>query len=122
MNERRLAWLQRDSSTRYGDRGVMAIDNVLIDHEGRLIQDVGRFWDHAEGRHEMAHDYLMANDICTSGKHDPLEFRQERREKSRHLGIHREMNRSPIRWCRRRRCLTNLRSGPPRRRAREMAS
>ena len=79
LNERRLAWLQRDSSTRYGDRGVMAIDNVLIDHEGRLIQDVGRFWDHAEGRHEMAHDYLMANDVCTSGKDGPLEFRHFRK-------------------------------------------
>ena len=30
------------------DRGVIAIDNVLIDHDGKFIKDVGWFWDHAE--------------------------------------------------------------------------
>src|SRR5438105_12146418 len=33
LNERRLAWLQRDPKTRYSPRGVIAIDNTLIDHE-----------------------------------------------------------------------------------------
>ena len=33
LNEQRLDWLQEDSSTRYTDRGVIAIDNVLIDHD-----------------------------------------------------------------------------------------
>ncbi len=49
LNEQRLAWLQKDSSTRYTDRGVIAIDNVLIDHDGKFIKDVGWLWDHAEG-------------------------------------------------------------------------
>jgi len=75
LNERRLQWHQQDSSTRYTDRGVIAIDNVLIDHDGQFIQDVGWFWDHAEGRNKIAHDYLIANYVCTSGKHYPLEFR-----------------------------------------------
>ena len=76
LNERRLAWHQEDPSTRYSDRGVIAIDDVLIDHDGQLIKDVGWFWDHAEQRNKIAHDYLFANYVCTSGKHYPLEFRR----------------------------------------------
>jgi len=76
LNERRLEVLQRDAATRYSDQGVIAIDDVLIDHEGKLIDDVGWFWDHAEDRHKIAHDYLFINYVCQSGKHYPLEFRR----------------------------------------------
>lgn len=76
LNERRLAWHQEESSTRYSDRGVIAIDNVLIDHDGEFIKDVGCFWDHNEKRNKIAHDYLFANYVCTGGKHYPLEFRR----------------------------------------------
>jgi hypothetical protein len=76
LNERRLEILQRDAATRYSDQGVIAIDDVLIDHEGKLIDDVGWFWDHAEDRHKIAHDYLFINYVCQSGKHYPLEFRR----------------------------------------------
>jgi hypothetical protein len=79
LNERRLEWLQRDSSTRYTDRGVIPIDNVLIDHEGKFIKDVGWFWDHADQRNKIAHDYLIGNYVCSSGKHYPLEFRRFRK-------------------------------------------
>jgi hypothetical protein len=74
VNERRLELMQQDPSTRYSARGVIAIDNVLIDHEGELIEDVGWFWDHAEERYKIAHDYLFANYVATSGKHYPLDF------------------------------------------------
>jgi DDE superfamily endonuclease len=80
LNERRLAWHQKDSSTRYSDRGVIPIDNVLIDHDGKCIKDVGWFWDHAEERYKIAHDYLIANYVCTGGKHYPLEFRRFRKK------------------------------------------
>ena len=50
LNERRLDFFQQDSMTRYSARGVIAIDNVLIDHSGKCIEDAGWFWDHAEGR------------------------------------------------------------------------
>ena len=79
INERRLQELQRDSSTRYSDRGVIALDNTLIDHEGKLIEDVGWFWDHAEQRNKIAHDYLISNYVCSSGKHYALEFRRFRK-------------------------------------------
>ncbi len=46
---------------------------------GERIEDVGWFWDHAEQRYLIAHDYLIANYVCTSGKHYPLEFRRFRK-------------------------------------------
>lgn len=76
LNARRLELLQTDPSTRYHKQGVIALDDVLIDHDGKLIKDVGWFWDHAESRHKIAHDYLFANYVCPNGKHYPLEFRR----------------------------------------------
>jgi hypothetical protein len=76
LNARRLEMLQEDPATRYSERGVIAMDDVLIDHDGKLIEDVGWFWDHAEQRHKIAHDYLFANYVCPNGKHYPLEFRR----------------------------------------------
>lgn len=80
LNQRRLDFLQKDSSTRYRQHGVIAIDNTLIDHHGTLIEDAGWFWDHAEERHKIAHDYLIANYVCPGGKHYPLDFRRFRKE------------------------------------------
>ena len=76
LNRQRLRWLQKDPSTRYSPQGVIALDNVLVDHDGKLIEDAGYFWDHAEQRYKIAHDYLIANYVCTSRKHYPLEFRR----------------------------------------------
>lgn len=75
LNQRRLDLLQRDSATRYHEHGVIPVDNTLIDHYGSCIEDVGWFWDHAEERYKIAHDYLIANYVCSSGKHYPLDFR-----------------------------------------------
>jgi hypothetical protein len=58
------------------NKTVTAIDDALIDHDGKFIEDVGWFWDRAEDRNKIAHDYLIANYVCTSGKHYPLEFRR----------------------------------------------
>jgi len=80
LNQRRLELLQRDPSTRYSKQGVIPIDNTLIDHTGELIQDAGWFWDHAEERYKIAHDYLIVNYVCTSGKHYPLDFRRFQKE------------------------------------------
>ena len=76
MNDRRLAWLQQAPQTRYSVRGVIAIDNTLVTHEGKLIEDVGWFWDHADQRHVIAHDYLISNYVCPSGAHYPIEWRR----------------------------------------------
>src|SRR5581483_4445613 len=79
LNERRLAWLNRDPQTRYSERGIIPIDNTLVDHAGKLIEDVGYYWDQAEQRHKIAHDYLIANYVCPSGKHYALDFRRFRK-------------------------------------------
>ena len=76
LNDRRLAWLQQAPRTRYSVRGVIAIDNTLVDHEGKLIEDVGWFWDHADERHVIAHDYVISNYVCPSGAHYPIEWRR----------------------------------------------
>jgi hypothetical protein len=76
LNARRLELLQADPATRYARHGVIAVDDVLIDHDGKLITDVGWFWDHAEQRHKIAHDYLFVNYVCPTGRHYPLEFRR----------------------------------------------
>ena len=82
INQHRLEWLQSDPTTRYRQDGVIAIDNTLIDHDGKLIDDVGWFWDHAEQRHLIAHDYLFANYVHPSGKHYPLQFRRFRKKET----------------------------------------
>lgn len=80
LNEARIDWHQEDASTRFSERGVIAIDNVLIDHYGKTIEDVGYFWDHAEERYKIAHAYVFANYVCTTGKHYPLYFRRFKKE------------------------------------------
>jgi ferredoxin len=74
LNLQHIEWLQKSPETRFSVGGVIPIDNVLVDHTGKLIEDVGYFWDHAEHRCKIAHDYLIVNYVCTSGKHYPLEF------------------------------------------------
>ena len=74
FNLQRIQWLQAQPDTRFSAQGVIPIDNVLVDHDGKLIEDTGYFWDHAEQRHKVAHDYVIINYVCTSGKHYPLEF------------------------------------------------
>jgi hypothetical protein len=76
LNDRRLEWLQGDPKTRYSARGVIAIDNRLVDHTGKLIEDVGWFWDHANDRYVIAHDDLLSNYVCPLGAHSPREWRR----------------------------------------------
>jgi hypothetical protein len=79
LNQRRLDLLQQNADTRYHERGVIALDNTLVDHHGKLIPDAGWFWDHAEERYKIAQDYLFANYVHPLGKHYPLDFRRFRK-------------------------------------------
>jgi hypothetical protein len=103
FNQERLAWLQKSPDTRYSTQGVIPIDNVLVDHHGKLIEDAGYFWDHAEQRNKIAHDYIIINYVCTSGKHYPLEFyRFVKREHCEERGMefidHNQFVRNLIDW------------------------
>jgi hypothetical protein len=76
MNDRRWLWLQQAPKTRYRPRGGIAIANTLGDHAGKLIADVGWFWDHADARYVIAHDSRMSKYVCPSGRHAPIEWRR----------------------------------------------
>jgi hypothetical protein len=80
LNERRLEMMQQDPATQYSERGIIALDDTLIEHVGKRIKDVGYLWDHAEERSKIAHDYLFVNYVCESDKHYPLEFRRFRKQ------------------------------------------
>lgn len=82
LNDRRLEILQKDKATRYHPRGVIAVDNTLVDHAGKLIQDVGWFWDHSEERYKIAHDYIFCSYTNPSGAHYPIEWRRFQKENS----------------------------------------
>jgi DDE superfamily endonuclease len=103
LNARRLELLQENSATRYAKHGVIALDDVLVDHDGKLIEDVGWFWDHAEDRAKIAHDYLFANYVCPTGRHYPLEFRRfKKREQCEATGVefedHGQLFRQLVDW------------------------
>ena len=74
--------MQDNPKTRYSPRGVIAIDNTLVDHSGKLIEDVGWLWDHAQQRHVIAHDDLISNYVCPSGSHYPIAWRRFRKKDS----------------------------------------
>ena len=76
LNARRLELLQEDPATRYANHGVIALDDVLVDHDGKLIEDVGWFWDHAEDRTRSPTTTCSPTTSAPSGQHYPLEFRR----------------------------------------------
>jgi hypothetical protein len=53
--------------------GRDAINKTLMDHSGKLIEDVGCFWGHANERCLIAHDCLMSHYVCASEAHYPME-------------------------------------------------
>jgi len=76
LHDRRLAWGQHGPPTRDNSRGGIAIDNTLVDHEGKRSEDVGWFGEQADERHVIAHDDLISNDGGPSGAHSPSEWRR----------------------------------------------
>jgi hypothetical protein len=76
LNDRRLAWLPQAPQTRSSLRGVIAIDTTLVTPAGKLSEDVGWCWDHADERHVSAHADVIAHDVCPSGAQYPVEWRR----------------------------------------------
>jgi len=81
MNKARIEWLQQFDDTKFHERGVIALDDVLLEKSGKLIPDSGTFWDHSEERYKHAQDYHIINYVHPfSKKHYPLEFRRFKKE------------------------------------------
>jgi hypothetical protein len=77
MNDKRIEWLQQFDDMKYHERGVIALDDVLLDKSGKFIPDSGTFWDHSEQRYKHAQDLIIINYVHPeSKKHYPLEFRR----------------------------------------------
>ena len=77
MNQKRIEWLQQFDDTKFHDRGVIALDDVLLEKSGKLIPDSGTFWDHSEQRYKHAQDYIISNYVHPfSKKHYSLNFRR----------------------------------------------
>jgi len=77
VNQARIDWLQQFEDTKFHERGVIAIDDVLLDKSGKFIKDVGKFWDHSEQRYKHAQDLIIANYVHPeSKKHYALDFKR----------------------------------------------
>jgi hypothetical protein len=76
LHDRRLAGRPQAPQTRDSVRGIIAIDHTLVTHEGKLLDDGGWFWDHADERHVIAHAYVISHSVGPSGAPDPLEWRR----------------------------------------------
>ena len=77
VNEARIEMMQQSEDTRFHDRGVIGLDDVLIDKTGKFIKDSGTFWDHSEQRYKHAQDLILINYLNPfNGKRHPLEFRR----------------------------------------------
>jgi hypothetical protein len=63
-------------------RGAMAIEHTLVHHEGKLIEDVGWLWDHADQRQVIAHDDRISHSVCPSRAHYPSAWRRLKKRDS----------------------------------------
>jgi hypothetical protein len=81
MNQKRIEWLQQYDDTKFHPRGIIALDDVLLEKSGKLIPDSGTFWDHSEERFKHAQDLIIINYVHPfSKKHYPLDFRRFKKE------------------------------------------
>ena len=76
LHDRRLAGRQQAPQTRDSVRGVLAIENTLVDHAEKLIEEVGWCWKHADQRHVIAHAYMISHYVCPSKAPYPSEWRR----------------------------------------------
>jgi len=81
VNDARIDWLQQFDDTKFHERGVIALDDVLLEKSGKQIPDSGTFWDHSEDRYKHAQDIFIINYVHPhSKKHYPLYFKRFKKE------------------------------------------
>jgi hypothetical protein len=81
VNMARINLLQQFEDTQFHPRGIIAIDDVLLDKSGDRIPDSGTFWDHSEQRYKHAQDMIIVHYVNPfSKKHYPLEFKRFKKE------------------------------------------
>lgn len=85
LNSQRLKTLQEDPGMRWHSKGVVVIDDTLIEKSGKLIPGAGRLYDHAGNRFVHAQN-LVTSHYADWRKHYPIAFRQYFKEDSREAG------------------------------------
>jgi len=81
VNKARIDWLQQFEDTKFHERGIIALDDVLLEKSGKLIPDSGTFWDHSEERYKHAQDLIIINYVHPfSKKHYALDFKRFKKE------------------------------------------
>lgn len=74
LNTKRLRLLQERIETRWGHRGVVAIDDTMNRHDGKHIELVAKLWDHAEKTYTMGHN-LITSHYVGPRVHYPINYR-----------------------------------------------
>jgi SRSO17 transposase len=74
INRQRLHLLQKDLRTRWGKRGVIAIDNTLNRHDGKHFDLIAKLKDHSQGDYPQAHDLVTSQYVGPHIQY-PLEYR-----------------------------------------------
>jgi hypothetical protein len=87
FNNYRIQRLQEDPNMCWHEKGVIVIDDSLIEKTGELIPGAGKFYDH------NSNSYVRAQNIVTSHyadwkKHYPLHFQQYYKEDSKESEEH----------------------------------
>jgi len=82
LNKQRLDMLQEDSVTKWNNKGVVCLDDTLIDKSGELIPGAGHFYDHSSGCYKHAQNIVTGN-YADEGVSYPLGFRQYFKEDSK---------------------------------------
>lgn len=81
LNRVRIEMLQEQEETKFHPKGVIAIDDVLLEKSGKSIPNSGTLWDHSDERYIHAQDLIIANYVNPiSKRHYPLDFRFFKKE------------------------------------------
>jgi SRSO17 transposase len=73
-DQRRLELIKESVGSLNPDKGVLALDDTLLEKTGKHIDEVGYFHDHAEGRYVLGHN-MVSSHYVTPGDCFPIGWR-----------------------------------------------
>jgi hypothetical protein len=75
LNDKRLEILQSDPLTKWSKKGVISIDDTLLEKTGKNMPGAGKLFDHAEGKFVNAQNLITSNYVDKTRDY-PISFRQ----------------------------------------------
>ncbi len=82
LNKQRLETLQDDPKMRWYSKGVIVLDDTLVEKSGKKIPGAGKLYNHAENRFVHA-QCIVTSHYADWRKHYPISFRQYYKEGSK---------------------------------------